>query len=762
VLDDLTPHTIYTVDIASGCSSQNDSCGSNLHIMMSEGILKLDTTECYDFEDSLLYIHNLIRYNNSALTLNSSNIASLLTTQAYHSSSHSLLLPSYQNIALPRNNFNLNNYYLTFWAMTNSWGSVYVGAIQDVNRYSQTYRHIQETALIHPRQWQRIVVPLTSCTSAENHLILTANNTLFIDDISIRSCAIADVHVAHLSSTTASLAWNSYGDPDSYRVEYGPENFAIGHGTAITATTNQITLHNLSSATTYDVYVSSICSTADSCNPLHIRFTTYCDTIGLPVICEHFDDFESYTIPTCWQAFSNVAGFPCSDQNIYFSPTHSMHFYASNPNNSHAYYNYLLPPIINTDSIQHSVLSFLSASQSNQNLTVGVLGTFYDVSTFFPIDTVFGANWRQENITFEHYSGHGRQLAFKFNGNGDFNIDDVHISTCAISPVTISEIDATSALLSWQNYGNPSITIEYGAHGFQQGTGTIVHCDSNFYLLSNLSRLTLYDVYVSYSCDGESCSEASKYSFFTPQGNLSCFDYTNLTANFVQCTYGDFLNPYSNIGVIDNGYASIDSRHTVHFLANDRDSRTNNHLSCVPPGESASVRLGNWNTGAQAESISYTYTIDEQRSLLVLKYAAVLQDPQHDLSEQPVFKFEVLEAAGNIIDSACASAFFIADSSLGWNSIANTSGTILWKDWTTVGVDLSPYSGQHVKVRLTTYDCRQGAHFGYAYFTLKCVPKDVSTTACVPNTTNTLTAPEGFLYAWSSADNPHTIISHNL
>ena len=32
-----------------------------------------------------------------------------------------------------------------------------------------------------------------------------------------------------------------------------------------------------------------------------------------------------------------------------------------------------------------------------------------------------------------------------------------------------------------------------------------------------------------------------------------CLDFTNLRGNFVTCTYGNYYNPYSHIGIIDNG-----------------------------------------------------------------------------------------------------------------------------------------------------------------------------------------------------------------
>lgn len=81
----------------------------------------------------------------------------------------------------------------------------------------------------------------------------------------------------------------------------------------------------------------------------------------------------------------------------------------------------------------------------------------------------------------------------------------------------------------------------------------------------------------------------------------------------------------------------------------------------MPNGEKASVKLGNSSTGAEAESISYDYFVDTtQFDMLTLKYAVVLQNPDHTLENQPRFTLEILDSSGVLIDSTCAFADFYA------------------------------------------------------------------------------------------------------
>ncbi|MBP5536524.1 MAG: gliding motility-associated C-terminal domain-containing protein [Bacteroidales bacterium] len=281
--------------------------------------------------------------------------------------------------------------------------------------------------------------------------------------------------------------------------------------------------------------------------------------------------------------------------------------------------------------------------------------------------------------------------------------------------------------------------------------------------LTGLQQKTTYYVRV---CDNVGFVDTTVYCidnrqrFITtcPGDPPACIDFTDFTSCWTTATYGTFENPDVNEGAYDMGSASPFSRHTVHTSRNEYDYRTGNALRTVPPGETASVRLGNWRTGAEAESIKYEFMVDSSVSgLLILKYAAVIQDPSHHPSQQPRFTFRVLDERGDEIDSVCYSADFVASRHLGWNTVVGRD--ILWKDWTTIGVDLTRLHGRRIFVKLTTYDCLMTAHFGYAYFVIKCGAKTLMSSSCGNVVENTFTAPEGFSYEWFSNDDTSTIIS---
>ncbi len=232
-------------------------------------------------------------------------------------------------------------------------------------------------------------------------------------------------------------------------------------------------------------------------------------------------------------------------------------------------------------------------------------------------------------------------------------------------------------------------------------------------------------------------------------GNQICTDFTNLDACQVTATYGDYDNP-------ERCYGVVDGRHTA-ITTDDTDTNTNNQLHMIPPGYAASVRLGNADIGAQAESISYEYTIDtSQYNVLLLNYAAVMQDPGHVSYHQPRFRLQILDIDGRELDPECYSRDFVAGSNTSdWHE---GKPGVLWKNWTTVGIDLDQLHGRTVYIKLTTFDCQEQAHFGYAYFTLECSNKLITSTNCGYLVENTFTAPAGFDYRWYEDSDPTTTL----
>lgn len=72
----------------------------------------------------------------------------------------------------------------------------------------------------------------------------------------------------------------------------------------------------------------------------------------------------------------------------------------------------------------------------------------------------------------------------------------------ALSGLTASNVQATSALVSWDGLGGSSFDIEWGPVGFTQGTGTHVTALDTFATVTGFTPLTTYDIYVATNCGG--------------------------------------------------------------------------------------------------------------------------------------------------------------------------------------------------------------------------------------------------------------------
>lgn len=316
--------------------------------------------------------------------------------------------------------------------------------------------------------------------------------------------------------------------------------------------------------------------------------------------------------------------------------------------------------------------------------------------------------------------------------------------------------------------------------------------DSMYVIPYGVLSDTLYHIRVRAICGNDTSIWTDYISAYNINFGEYCIPFYDLCGPNTLCTYGSYTYPYSNKKTLDyrqkdwresyytgsssnvargyrygvygnSGYSSTyyRSRHTICFEG-EVDPRCDSLLTTVPPGEKYSMRLGNWYNG-EGESVTYTHKIDSGHKLvLILKYAVVLQDPSHESRENPHFTLEILDENDQLLDSECLYADFAADkNAIGWNVAVNAHEptkeefrNVVWKDWTTIGVnlsELSKYGDRTIKIRLTTKDCTREQHYGYAYFTLQCTTANMFGIKCGERPIYFEVA-EGFNYRWYLMD----------
>lgn len=337
-------------------------------------------------------------------------------------------------------------------------------------------------------------------------------------------------------------------------------------------------------------------------------------------------------------------------------------------------------------------------------------------------------------------------------------VDNVQIcsSTCAKPQSISAEASCDSIVVSWEGTSE-KYQFQYRRRGRKWSSPTTYY--ENGCVLTNMEE-GLYDFRVRGICNN---TDTSAYVYLTSKPvfcpEKHCINYVALDdPQVVTCTYGSFSNPDEQHGVQDFGSENKYSRHTVNWEPDAYDPRTCNQLPLVPAGELASVRLGNWDVNAQGESVSFPYVADiENAAIMLLKYAVVLEDPGHSKDEQPRFTLEIFDAYGGLLSPTCGAADFHADSKRQdptWHVCTKAPGTsfpVVWKEWTTIGLNLAELgvqTGDVLTIKLTTYDCKLSGHYGYAYFTLGCAAAKIVGTSCGNESMLSVEAPDGFLYEW--------------
>ncbi len=175
-----------------------------------------------------------------------------------------------------------------------------------------------------------------------------------------------------------------------------------------------------------------------------------------------------------------------------------------------------------------------------------------------------------------------------------------------------------------------------------------------------------------------------------------------------------------------------------------------------PNGSGYSIRLGNEEKGAQAERVSYTFTIPSNvdNYSIIYNYAVVFQNPNHSAYQQPRFTAKVFDVDNQIyID--CASFDYAASSSLPGFKVSATQSDVYYKPWSPVTIKLAGFAGRTLRLEFTTNDCTLGGHFGYAYIDVNenCSSPVGGNVYCIGASSVTLTAPYGYQsYSWSPPD----------
>jgi len=180
-----------------------------------------------------------------------------------------------------------------------------------------------------------------------------------------------------------------------------------------------------------------------------------------------------------------------------------------------------------------------------------------------------------------------------------------------------------------------------------------------------------------------------------------------------------------------------------------------------PNGSGNSIRLGNNLPGAQAEGVSYTFTIPpgQNQFNLIYYYAVVFQGPPHSDFQQPRMMIEINNLTDNTKIGCSSFEFFYSTSSPnlpGFFLSPNPGGpTQVWcKNWSATSIKLDGHAGKTIELFFKTADCTPTGHFGYAYIDVntECSSSFIGATYCSDDAFINVSAPFGYeTYTWWDA-----------
>ncbi len=510
-------------------------------------------------------------------------------------------------------------------------------------------------------------------------------------------------------------------------------------------------------------------------------------------VCYTFEEYETvypHVFPTGWTCTQGAGHMGGLEDAWILSNGHSTpRLLYLNSNNDV----YISMPYMNVNFSTGCYLQFWAVQ--GWNLEVGTMTNPNDPTTFHCIVQTSegtGYEWVRYVVDLSSAPQGDHYITFHKVGGSYAYIDDLQVTTsgCLMWNFRVVNYENTSdgtlifrscdsvlppVQFTWDALGSPYINVHvYAASSSGSSQEVLSRNFSGVGTLSlSMTEGVQYSISLTVNCSGSSGCGGSSYeeiyemTVVRPEcDSSSCVDTRKLFSTKVIPYNGTCANPYEHVGNITPN-TSPDEVGNRHYVCTDplhADPIVGPQLLIVPPGDDHSVRLGNWNVGAQAEAMLYLIDVDTvDFDMLILKYAAVMEDPGHATEDQPRFRIEMLDDAGNLIAPArCNSYDFVASANLGWNTIIHFGNTVRWKNWTIVGIDLSAYHGQTVRLRLTTFDCDQGAHFGYAYYNLTCAKKTLSFSSCSEGYTNRVEAPEGFNYSWHRDDSDSVIATSRI
>ena len=432
-------------------------------------------------------------------------------------------------------------------------------------------------------------------------------------------CIAPAVHVVNKVNNNFDIVWAAGNDETTWSIDIKESTDSVW--TTVTASTTE-TSHsftNMNSNTTYNVRVSSICGGETNSSIINV----YVPCFGYEV--PFAEDFESWStgstvaLDSCWNRLSNYS----SGTSLYPYPTtvngtKAMYMYAPADN----YSAIILPPFDAAANELQVSFRMAKSSTADQFLQVGVITDISDINTFVSVaqvDVIGAYEWHWAEVSLADYAGENGFIAILAPQGVATStyIDNLEVSlipSCSprVTGVTVSDITATTANVTWRASENANYIVEYDTAGFTPGTGIRTVVTDTTYALTNLVASSFYDVYVYNLCENTDTSYASFINTFkTPCSPMAIpfsenFDTWTASSSAEIDMCWDRLSNYPSFSYypyVSTSYSSSGSNSMYMYSMNT------NYTGLVLPEFSAAINTLQLSFAMMKTNTSYAHKI---------------------------------------------------------------------------------------------------------------------------------------------------------
>ena len=414
------------------------------------------------------------------------------TTTGTYGDYQYVILPDIDTMVLP-----INTLQLRFWAKSSSTSynpEFRVGVMTDPTDPT-TFQPV-DTISGFTTDWAEVEVPLTGFTGSGSYIAVmnvrpTSSWYAYVDDFTLEiapTCARPnDVTSTGNTATTATMNWTERAGATEWEVFTTTSATAVPTGDSV-VTAHPITLTGLTSGTHYFFYVRSICGAGDT---------------------SAWSDVYEF-VPGSWIMRPNMSDTVRMCGGVIYDDGGATGVYSGNQNSTV----YIMPDAPN-------------------NL-VSISGSSYTESSFDYITIYDGLGtsgtqlWTDNGISsltnFGPFISTNGPITVTFHTDGSVFYDGFEINvscvttTCRVMNIHLdNSVPASDVQLAiaWDDNGADEYQVEYGSHGFTLGSGIRQTVYTNSVLLTGLTGLTNYDVYVRSICDAVDTGSWSNATFST-------------------------------------------------------------------------------------------------------------------------------------------------------------------------------------------------------------------------------------------------------